>query len=155
MNTLNVSVDFGYVTFCIGIQSEYIICIITSWQIWAWNCKNVEKIGFWNVAAFLQCLQWHTCSGVFVYNFNLKILSLFPTRSLQGHSMPATEGPLPQLTPQLPGQKETPICTSSIHHSPFILQLAPASPSAPLMVSSGPTTPFRAPVELHPESARS
>uniref|UniRef100_A0A671YW50 Voltage-dependent L-type calcium channel subunit alpha n=1 Tax=Sparus aurata TaxID=8175 RepID=A0A671YW50_SPAAU len=53
--------------------------------------------------------------------------------------MPATERPLPPLTPQLSGQKPKPICTSCNQQSPCSPRPAPANPSAPLLASSGPT----------------
>lgn len=71
------------------------------------------------------------------------LLSPPPTFSLQGHSMPAAEGPLSPPTPQLSGQKTKPVCTSSTHQSTHRLQLAPASPRAPTLDFSGPTVASR------------
>ena len=105
--------------------------------------KNYKKL----TAVTLICL---------VYTLKITIcLSLFPAPSFQGHSMPATKGPLSPLTPRRSGQKDTPICTSSIHQSPCRLQPAPESPSALLMASLGPTVAFRARLALLLVSARS
>lgn len=65
------------------------------------------------------------------------------TVSLQGLNMPAAEGPLSPPMPQHSGQKTKPVCTSSIHQSARRPRLAPASPRAPTLDSSGPTVAFR------------
>lgn len=94
-------------------------------------------------------------SSIFTGIFDTFSLTVFWFLSLQGQSMPATEGPLPPLTPRRSGQRATPVCSSSLHQSLFRLQPAPESPLAPLMGSLGTTALLKARVALILVSVRS